>query len=50
MNRRRINIICLQETRWLGEKSKGITMAGYKLWYIDKDRQKSKIRILQNTS
>ena len=31
MRDRKINILCLQETKWVGEKSKDID--GYKLWY-----------------
>ena len=30
---RKINILCLQETKWVGEKSKDID--GYKFWYTD---------------
>ena len=31
MRDRKINILCLQETKWVGEKVKDID--GYKLWY-----------------
>ena len=31
---RKINILCLQETKWVGEKDKYID--GYKFWYTDK--------------
>ncbi|XP_021750528.1 craniofacial development protein 2-like [Chenopodium quinoa] len=33
MNRRRVNIMCLQETRWIGEGARGLIL-GYKAWYV----------------
>ena len=34
MRDRKINILCLQEIKWVGEKDKDI--GGYKLWYTGK--------------
>ena len=33
MRRRKINIMCLQETKWVGQKAKEVAPWGYKLWY-----------------
>ncbi|KAL3518874.1 hypothetical protein ACH5RR_021463 [Cinchona calisaya] len=33
MIRRRINILCSQETKWVGEKAKLLDNSGFKLWY-----------------
>ena len=34
MKDRKINILCLQETKWVGAKANDI--GGYKLWYTGK--------------
>jgi len=39
--KRKICIVCLQETRWTGEKAKMLIESGYKLWYSGKDRENS---------
>ncbi|KAK9088826.1 hypothetical protein Scep_027908 [Stephania cephalantha] len=39
MIRRRVNIVCLQETKWVGEKSREIGSTGFKLWYTGIDRK-----------
>ena len=31
--RRRVNILCVQETRWAGQKAKEVENTGFKLWY-----------------
>ena len=36
MSKRKINILCLQETRQVGEKSREIKFSGSKLWYTGK--------------
>ncbi|XP_021764850.1 craniofacial development protein 2-like [Chenopodium quinoa] len=36
MKRRRINIMCLQETRWTGERARGLVL-GYKVWYVGQE-------------
>ncbi|KAL4183354.1 hypothetical protein AMTRI_Chr11g154740 [Amborella trichopoda] len=40
----KINIACLQETKWKGEKAKEID--GYKLWYIGKDNNRHGLGII----
>ena len=44
--RRRINIACLQETKWIGEKAKKVGETSYKLWYTRKDRNKNGVGII----
>ena len=36
MIRRKVNIICLQETKWIGERCNEIENIGYKLFYTEK--------------
>ena len=31
--RRRVNILCIQETKWKGQKAKEVEDTGFKLWY-----------------
>jgi len=38
MTRRRINFMCLQETKWVGKKAKELDTLGFKLWYTGKVR------------
>jgi exonuclease III len=33
MIRRRVNILCVQETKWNGQKAKEVEDTGFKLWY-----------------
>ena len=44
MKRRKINIACIQETKWKGEKAKEIN--GYKLWYVGKDNHRNGVGIM----
>ena len=39
MKRRRVNIACLQETKWKGKKAKDID--GFKLWYTGEANNKN---------
>ena len=32
-SRRRVNILCVQETKWKGQKAKEVDNTGFKLWY-----------------
>jgi exonuclease III len=50
MLRRKINILCLQETKWVGEKSRLIEDSGFKLWYTGKDRRKNGVGIIVDKS
>jgi exonuclease III len=34
MIRRRVNILCVQEMKWKGQKAKEVEDTGFKLWYI----------------
>lgn len=40
LKRRRVDIACLQEAKWIGQKAREIGNASYKLWYcgIEKNR------------
>ena len=33
--RRRVNILCIQETKWKGQKAKYVEDSGFKLWYTE---------------
>jgi exonuclease III len=33
MIRRHVNILCVQETKWKGQKAKEVEDTGFKLWY-----------------
>ncbi|XP_021853762.1 uncharacterized protein [Spinacia oleracea] len=46
MRRRRINILCLQETKWVGNKAREIAPWGYKIWYSGKTRGRNGVGIL----
>ncbi|XP_056694772.1 uncharacterized protein [Spinacia oleracea] len=46
IRRRRINILGLQETKWVGNKSREIAPWGYKLWYSGKTRGRNGVGIL----
>ncbi|KAL6503308.1 hypothetical protein OROGR_025231 [Orobanche gracilis] len=46
MKRTRINIMCIQETKWVGNKAKEIALWGYKLWYSGKDKGRNGVGIL----
>jgi hypothetical protein len=34
--RRRVNILCVHETKWTGQKAKEVENTGIKLWYTGK--------------
>ncbi|KAF3631922.1 ATP-dependent RNA helicase A-like protein [Capsicum annuum] len=44
LSKRRINIACIQETKWVGSKARD--MDGYKLWYSGSDRRRNGVGIL----
>ena len=44
MIRRNIKILCLQETKWIGEKARPIGEWGHKLWYTIRDRNRNGVR------
>jgi exonuclease III len=35
--RRRVNILCVIETKWTGQKAKEVENMGLKLWYTEKN-------------
>ena len=44
--RRNIKILCLQKTKWIGEKARPIGERGYKLWYTGRDRNRKGVGII----
>ncbi|KAL5166906.1 Craniofacial development protein 2 [Glycine soja] len=46
MVRRKINFMCLQETKWTGEKAKELDSSGFKLWYTGKIRSRNGVGII----
>ncbi|KAM1219346.1 hypothetical protein ACFX2J_046190 [Malus domestica] len=46
MVRRRINIMCLQETKWVGLKAKDLENSGFKLWYSGTNRTRNGVGII----
>ncbi|KAL6538792.1 hypothetical protein OROMI_025118 [Orobanche minor] len=38
--------MCLQETKWVGEKARVLAPWGYKLWYSGKDRSRNGVGIV----
>jgi exonuclease III len=50
MIRRRVNILCIQETKWKGQKAKEIEDTGFKLWYTGTTTTKNGIGIMIDKS
>ncbi|KAM2221020.1 hypothetical protein ACFX1S_020148 [Malus domestica] len=46
MVRRRIDIMCLQETKWVGLKAKDLENSGFKLWYSGTSRTRNGVGII----
>ena len=46
MIRRNIEILCLQETKWIGDKTRPIGQWGHKLWYTGRDRNRNRVGII----
>ena len=44
MRDRKINILCVQESKWVGEKTKDIN--GYKLWYTGEVSHRNGVGII----
>lgn len=38
--------LCVQETKWTGQKAKEVENKGFKLWYTGKERNKNGVCIL----
>ncbi|XP_061347361.1 uncharacterized protein LOC133292888 [Gastrolobium bilobum] len=48
--RRKMNIVCLQETKWAGEKAKEVDGTGFKLWYIGTNKSPNGVGIMIDKS
>ena len=48
--RRRVNILCVQETKWKGQKAKEVYNTSFKLWYIGKTSNKNGVGVLIDKS
>ena len=48
--RRRVNILCVQETKWKGQKAKDMEDTGFKLWYIGTTSGRNGVGILIDRS
>jgi hypothetical protein len=49
-SRRCVNIICVQETKWKGQKVKEVENTGFKLWYSETVANKNGVGILIDKS
>jgi exonuclease III len=49
MIRRRVNILCVQETKWKGQKAK-VEDTSFKLWYIGTTANKNGVSIVLDKS
>jgi exonuclease III len=50
MIRRRVNILCVQETKWKGQKTKEVEDTGFKLWYTGTTTNKNGVGIVLDKS
>jgi exonuclease III len=50
MIRRRVNILCVQETKWKGQKTKEVEDTGFKLWYTATTIKKNGVGIVLDKS
>jgi exonuclease III len=50
MIRRRVNILCVQETKWKGQNAKEVKDTDFKLWYIGNTSTKNGIDIVLDKS
>jgi hypothetical protein len=48
--RRRVNILCVQETKWKGQKAKEVEGSGFKLWYMGTTSGRNGVGILIDKS
>jgi exonuclease III len=47
---RRVNILCVQETKWNGQKAKEVEDTGFKLWYTGNMSTKNDVGIVLDKS
>jgi exonuclease III len=50
MIRQRVNILCVQETKWKGQKAKEVKDTDFKLWYTGNTSIKNGVGIVLNNS
>jgi hypothetical protein len=50
MIRRRVNILCVHETKWKGQKAKEVEDTGFKLWYTGTTSTKNGVGNVLNKS
>jgi exonuclease III len=50
MIRRRVNILCVQETKWKGQKAKEVEDTDFKLWYTITTSNKNGVDIVLDKS
>jgi exonuclease III len=50
MIRRRVNIFCVQETKWKGQKAKEVKDTDFKLWYTGTTTNKNGVGIVLDKS
>jgi exonuclease III len=50
MIRRRVNILCVQETKWKGQKAKEVEDTSFKLWYTSITANKNGVSIVLDKS
>jgi exonuclease III len=50
MIRRRVNILCVQETKWKGQKAMEVEDTGFKLWYTSTTANKNGVGIVLDKS
>ena len=48
--RRHVNILCVQETKWKGQKAKEVEDTGFKLWYTGTTTNRNGARVLIDKS
>src|SRR6185295_13723435 len=48
--RRCVNILCVQETKWKGQKAKAVEDTGFKLWYTGTTTNRNGARVLIDKS
>jgi exonuclease III len=48
--RRRVNILCVQETKWKGQKAKEVDNTGFKLWYTGTTSNRNGVGVLIDKS
>ena len=46
MLRRNISILCVQETKWVGEKVRIIELWGYKFWYTSRGSNRNRVGMI----